>query len=71
MAFNAVYPEAITVTRFFLAIGEHYENRDVSVGGSENAACSVPHYAAHALNRPIHVMCVHLGGLREATARRS
>lgn len=62
---NAVYPEGhhgnAVLSRFPI---EHYENRDVSVGESENAGCYTV-VSPPALDFPIHVGCVHLG-LREA-----
>ncbi len=63
---NAVYPEGhhgnAVLSRYPI---EHYENRDVSVGGSEKRGVLYCRITPPMLNRPIHVMCVHLG-LRES-----
>lgn len=63
---NAVYPEGhhgnAVLSRYPI---EHYENRDVSVGGSEKRDVLYCRITPPMLNRPIHVMCVHLG-LRES-----
>lgn len=62
---NAVYPEGhhgnAVLSRYPI---EHYENRDVSVGGSEKRGVLYCRIVPPMLAQPIHVMCVHLG-LRE------
>jgi len=63
---NAVYPEGhhgnAVLSRYPI---EHYENRDVSVAGGEKRGVLYCRIVPPQLDRPIHVMCVHLG-LREA-----
>jgi endonuclease/exonuclease/phosphatase family metal-dependent hydrolase len=63
---NAVYPEGhhgnAVLSRYPI---EHYENRDVSVAGSENRGLLYCRIVPPQLGSPVHVICVHLG-LREA-----
>lgn len=63
---NAVYPEGhhgnAVLSRYPI---EHYENRDVSVEGSENRGLLYCRIVPPQLEYPVHVICVHLG-LREA-----
>jgi endonuclease/exonuclease/phosphatase family metal-dependent hydrolase len=63
---NAVYPEGhhgnAILSRYPI---EYYENRDVSVAGSENRGLLYCSIVPPQLGYPVHVICVHLG-LREA-----
>ncbi|WP_437890880.1 endonuclease/exonuclease/phosphatase family protein [Phytobacter sp. V91] len=63
---NAVYPEGhhgnAVLPRFPI---EYFENRDVSVGGSEKRGLLYCRIVPPEINHPLHVICVHLG-LREA-----
>ncbi len=63
---NAVYPEGhhgnAILSRYPI---EYYENRDVSVTGSENRGLLYCRIVPPQLGYPVHVICVHLG-LREA-----
>lgn len=63
---NAVYPEGhhgnAVLSRYPI---EHYENRDVSVDGSEKRGLLYCRIAPPGVDYRIHVICVHLG-LREA-----